>query len=140
MIIADNLKSRNGRIDCDLILAGAMLHDIGRSKSHKIDHAIIGAEILREKGFSGALIKIVENHIFSGISADESVEFNLPYKNYIPNTLEEKVVTYSDNISKRNVILSTEQVINRFSRYLPLNHPIIIRTRKLHQEMEHLLI
>lgn len=139
MSIVDKLKSKNYTLDCDLILAGAMLHDIGRTKSHKINHAIIGAEIIREKGFSCALIEIIEKHIFSGISAEESAEFNLPYKNYIPTTLEEKIVTFSDNISKENAILSTEQVINRFKRHLPSNHPIIIRTRELHQEIERLL-
>ncbi|MBQ6547337.1 MAG: HDIG domain-containing protein, partial [Candidatus Methanomethylophilaceae archaeon] len=34
------------RIDCDrdLVIAGAMLHDLGRAKDHSILHAMIGAD------------------------------------------------------------------------------------------------
>ncbi|MHA1942434.1 MAG: HDIG domain-containing metalloprotein, partial [Candidatus Hodarchaeales archaeon] len=120
MSITNTLKSKNYNLNCNLILAGAMLHDIGRSQSQKINHAVLGANILREKGFPDKLVKIVEKHIFAGISAEDSVEFNLPYQDYIPDTLEEKIVTYSDNISKKNNILSTIQVITRFSRFLPV--------------------
>ena len=60
MSIATNFN----KADCDLIKKGALLHDIGRSKSHGIDHAIIGAEIAKKHG-------LVEN-IYSD-SASEPV-------------------------------------------------------------------
>ena len=44
MKIAANFKDA----DKDLIKKGALLHDIGRSKTHGITHAIEGAKIVRE--------------------------------------------------------------------------------------------
>ena len=41
MKIASNFDD----VDCELIRKGALLHDIGRSKTHGITHAIEGVEI-----------------------------------------------------------------------------------------------
>ena len=48
--------------DCDreLVEAGAILHDIGRSRTHGIDHAVVGAEILRSEGVDERIVRIVE--------------------------------------------------------------------------------
>ena len=47
MKIAANFKDA----DKDLIKKGALLHDIGRSKTHGITHAVEGAKIVREYGY-----------------------------------------------------------------------------------------
>ena len=84
--------------DMDLVLAGAMLHDIGRGVSHGIDHAVIGAGILRRRGLPEAVVRIVERHIGCGITAEEAVRLGLPARDYMPTTLEEKVVAHADNL------------------------------------------
>jgi len=137
--ISKRLKKKKISIDCDIILAGGMLHDLGRSRTHYLDHGIIGAQILRQKGFPDELARIAENHLFAGILAEEAKEFGLPSKDFIPSTLEEKIITYADNISKKGSLLSTKEVIDRFSKRLDLSHPIIIRVRNLHNEIEDLL-
>ncbi len=139
MDITRKLKAKRIAIDCDLVLAGAMLHDIGRSRSHKLDHGIIGGNLLRNKNFPKKLITIVENHIFAGISKEETKEFALPYQDFLPKTLEEKVVAYADNISKNYKRLTTDQIIKRYTRHLDETHPVIQRVRSLHNEIESLL-
>ncbi len=139
MKITRELKERNIPINCDLVLAGAMLHDIGRSLSHKLDHGVIGANILKIERMPSELVSVVENHIFAGISKEETPEFNLPFRDFLPNTLEEKIVAYADNISKENDILTSEQVVKRYSRYLEESHPIIQRVKTLQYEIETLL-
>ena len=136
MMITRQLKKKKIVLDCDLILAGALLHDIGRSKSHNIDHGIVGAEILRTGGFPDELVSIVEKHIYAGISKQEAKELGLPYKDYIPETYEEKIVAYADNVSKTNKIQGLEEVIKRFKRYLPETHSILIRVKELHAEFD----
>ena len=133
------MKNKNYSLNCDLILAGALLHDIGRSQSHNINHGIIGGQILKKHGFSEELVSIVEKHIYAGISADEAKDLGLPSKDYLPQTYEEKIVAYADNISKTNEMISLEQVLNRFKRYLPNSHSILERVRKLHNEIETLI-
>lgn len=61
------LSTRFNNVDRELVLSGALLHDIGRSKTHGIDHGIVGAKILRKKGYPEEIIRIVERHIGAGI-------------------------------------------------------------------------
>ena len=81
-----------------LISRGALLHDIGRSKDHGIRHAIVGAEILRKRGLDKHIVLIVERHICAGIDAVEAKDEGLPEKDYIPETLAEKIVAHADNL------------------------------------------
>lgn len=96
--IAGEIRSRGHGLDIDLVLAGARLHDIGRSKTHGLDHASVGAEILREKGFPEPLCLIVERHTGGGIDPTEARLLGLPVKDYTPQTLEEKIVCQADNL------------------------------------------
>ncbi|MDO9537635.1 MAG: HDIG domain-containing protein [Thermoplasmata archaeon] len=83
----------------DLISRGALLHDIGRSKSHDINHAVFGAELLRKRGLDERIALIVERHICAGIDAREAEENGLPVRDYIPQTLPEKIVAHADNLT-----------------------------------------
>jgi uncharacterized protein (TIGR00295 family) len=94
-------------VECDrnLVEVGSLLHDIGRSKTHAIDHAVIGAEILRKEGVDKDVIDIVERHVGAGLTAEDALKLGLPPKDYIPETIEEKIVCHADNL-----IGSTERV------------------------------
>ena len=81
-----------------LVSRGALLHDIGRSQTHGLDHAIVGAEILRKRGLDQRIVLIVERHICAGIDAREAKDEGLPEKDYIPETLAEKIVAHADNL------------------------------------------
>lgn len=94
MVIADNFKNA----DKDLIKKGALLHDIGRSKTHGISHAVEGAKIVKQYGYPEEVQNIVERHIGAGITEEESVKLGLPKKSYIPQTIEEKIVAHADNL------------------------------------------
>ncbi len=83
--------------DVELVRAGALLHDIGRGKTHGIEHAVVGAQMLREWGYPEELARIVERHIGAGITAEEAKALGLPERDYIPETLEEKIVAEADN-------------------------------------------
>jgi len=85
-------------IDMDAVFLGALLHDIGRSKTHGIGHAIAGAEIARKSGLSETLVDIIERHIGAGIPEDEAKALGIPEKDYIPITIEEKIVAHADNL------------------------------------------
>ena len=62
----------------DLISRGALLHDIGRSRTHGIEHAYLGADILRRRGLDEPIVRIVERHIGAGIDPEEAAELGLP--------------------------------------------------------------
>lgn len=94
MVIAANFKNA----DKDLIKKGALLHDIGRSKTHGISHAVEGAKIVKQYGYPEEVQNIVERHIGAGITEEESVKLGLPKKSYIPQTIDEKIVAHADNL------------------------------------------
>ncbi|MFX1514922.1 MAG: HD domain-containing protein [Promethearchaeota archaeon] len=137
--IAGILKDKKLAIDCHLIMAGAILHDIGRCRSHRLDHGIVGAKILRKEGIVEQVAQVAENHLFGGITKIEAREFGLPFQDYLPRTLEEKIITYADNISKNVPLLSIDEVIERYSTRLKNSHPILKRVRLLHTEIEAML-
>ena len=68
------------RADRELIGLGGWFHDIGRSRTHDIGHAVAGVEIGRSLGFSEPLLLIIERHVGAGITAAEAVRLGLPKK------------------------------------------------------------
>lgn len=86
------------KVDIDAVFIGGLLHDIGRSRTHGMDHAVEGARIALENGLSQKIANIIERHIGAGITREEAVTFGLPDKDYLPVTLEEKIVAHADNL------------------------------------------
>ena len=91
-------KGQQVQIDIDAVFMGALLHDIGRSKTHGIGHAVAGAKIALENGLDEKLVKIIERHIGAGIPKEEAKGLGLPEKDYVPVTIEEKIVAHADNL------------------------------------------
>lgn len=96
--IAERLVKNGVQIDIDLVRIGALLHDIGRAKTQDIDHGIVGAHMARDMGLDDNIVNIIERHIGAGILAKEAKELGLPEKDYIPETIEEKIVAHADNM------------------------------------------
>jgi uncharacterized protein (TIGR00295 family) len=87
-------------VDVELVKIGALMHDIGRSILHTMAHGPVGGDIIRKLGFKSSekLAKVVERHLLAGLTIDEAKIFELPERNYIPETIEEKLVCFSDKL------------------------------------------
>ena len=131
--IADEIKMP---VDIELIRLGSLLHDIGRAKTHGIDHAVVGAQMAAEMGMDERIIRIIERHIGAGISADEAHAMGLPYKDYLPISPEEKIVAHADNLLSGSRITSFEESLHRFKNLLGIEPPAIERFLNLHNEIE----
>jgi uncharacterized protein (TIGR00295 family) len=99
VIIGNRFIEQGHIVNMPLIEAGALLHDIGRSKTHGLAHALAGCEIAERFGLPDDLISIIRNHIGAGITKEEAVNNGLPFEDYIPVTLEEKIVAAADNLA-----------------------------------------
>ncbi len=132
--LASELAKRHDA-DHNLVTTAALLHDIGRGKTHGIDHAVVGAEIARDFGLDERIAKIIERHIGAGIPADEARKLGLPKKDYVPKTLEEKIVAHADNLVMGTKKVSIDEVIKNMQKTLGKRHPAIQRMRKLHAEL-----
>lgn len=132
---AVKIASNFDNVDCELIKKGALLHDIGRSKTHGITHAIIGVEIARKYGYSDDVLNIIERHIGAGITEDEAVKLGLPKKSYVPQTLEEKIVAHADNLISGTKEVDLDFVIEKWRRTIPDSDDNIKRLIELDREL-----
>jgi uncharacterized protein len=135
--IAWEIQGNGHSIDLGLIRIGALLHDIGRSRTHSITHGVVGGEILRSEGL-GEFAGFAENHLGVGIPAREAREAGLPEKDFTPRTLEEKVVAYADKFVEGDHVTSYERAVEWFKRELGAGHPALERFEKLHNEIQSL--
>jgi uncharacterized protein len=131
--IANSVKVK---VDKDLIKHGALFHDIGRCKTHGVEHALVGAEMARKLGLQEEIARIIERHIGAGITAEEAKKLGLPSKDYCPKTREEKIVAYADNLTLGSLCITFEESLKEFKRILGENHSSIKRFIELHEEIQ----
>jgi len=114
--LADKIKLRE--IDMDLIEIGSLLHDIGKCKTHGFNHALIGAKLIRERGLSERLAKICETHILGGLDKEDAKQVGLPERDFLPQTLEEKIICLADKHIAGTKEVSIEQRFEKwFNKY-----------------------
>lgn len=101
-------------IDKEFVLEAAMLHDIGVVRCDApgihcfgaepyIRHGILGADILRAEGLPRHA-RVAERHTGSGITAAyiKENELPLPYNDYLPESVEEKLICYADKFFSKS--------------------------------------
>jgi uncharacterized protein (TIGR00295 family) len=135
--VALALEKRRQRVRVDLVTAGCLLHDIGRAKTQGLDHALVGADMLRRRGYPESLCLCVERHTGGGLDLEDAIKLTLPPKAYNPLTLEEKLVCHIDNLFDG----STRQPVTRELEWLrSRNLPRVAdKIQKLHSEVSSLL-
>jgi len=133
LAIADRVRLM---LDRELVRKGGLFHDIGRSRTHDIDHALAGVKIGKMLGFSDALVGIIEHHIGAGITAAEAERLGLPKKDYLPRTREEKLVSYADNLISGTREMPFYEALERFKAILGPDHEGVELFIKQHHEIQ----
>lgn len=136
--IAKKLKILGYDIDLNFIEIAALLHDIGRSKTNSIKHGIEGAKILKRKGLE-KFAKVCERHIGAGISKEEAFSLSMPKRDFIPKTLEEKVIAHADNLISGDKEVEIDETIDELKKKLGKGHPAVLRVSLLAKEIDTLL-
>ena len=85
-------------IDMELVGRGALFHDLGKVKTHGMEHGKIGAEMGEALGLPIAITDIMQKHIRGGLSTEEAMELGLPIRDYTLRTLEERIIIYADRL------------------------------------------
>jgi uncharacterized protein len=141
--IAKEIKKEGHKVDLNFIKTASLLHDIGRfkcppsSKRNAIRHGIEGAKLLRRYNLDNYAL-VAERHLGVGISKKDikKQKLKLPLNDYLPMSIEEKVITYADNLVSDNEIKDINYVIKRFKK--EIGEYIVERIIKLHNEIEEL--
>ncbi|MBS7659832.1 MAG: TIGR00295 family protein [Candidatus Bathyarchaeia archaeon] len=136
--IAKKCLQKGFMVNIELVEIGGLLHDIGRSKTHGVDHAIIGAKIAEELKLPKPIIAIIKRHVGGGISAEEAEKLGWPADIYTPQTIEEKIISYADKLIEGTQRVSIERTIEKFQQN-GLPPSVINRIKKLHEEISSLI-
>lgn len=70
--IADKIKVAGHEVNPELVEVGALLHDLGRCRTHEITHAVEGFKLAKSRGVESEVSEIIKRHIGAGISKEES--------------------------------------------------------------------
>jgi len=131
--MAEDSRQRGYEVDVELVEIGALLHDIGRARTHSVHHAVAGAEIAKQLGLPEQVIRIIKRHVGAGITQKEAKKLGWPKDIYTPETIEEKIVAYADKLIEGARRVPINRTIKQLSQELP--PPAIERIWKLHEEM-----
>lgn len=113
-------------IDDDFVYNAAMLHDIGIFRCNAsgiycygdepyIRHGVIGATLLRHEGADESYARVCERHTGAGLTAKEIAETGLPlpHMDFLPETLEEKLICYADKFFSKSGDPMAEKTLER---------------------------
>jgi HD superfamily phosphodiesterase len=94
----------------------------------------MGANIAKSLGLPEPILAIIRRHVGGGITAKEAKRLGWPRDTYVPQTLEEKIVSYADKlVDWRSRRVPIEKTIESLSQELPPSS--VERVRRLHEEM-----
>ena len=122
------------KVNLELVEIGALLHDLGRSKTHSVNHAVVGAEIAKNAGLPEPVLNIIKRHVGGGISNTEAKGLGWPEDNYVPTSLEEKIVSYADKLVETSKRIPIEDTINKLKE--EKLETAAIKVRELHDEIK----
>jgi len=111
--VAEEMLTGIKDADRELTIAGALLHDIGRAEDHSIMHAYIGSKMVEKLGLPKELVDIVRKHTGAGLDADDVADMGLPAGDYMPRTIEEKIVAHADNLVSDNRVVTHEHSVSK---------------------------
>ncbi len=140
----------NKDLDFEFIGRGALFHDLGKAKTHAIEHGEIGAEMGKSLGLPDRITAVMEKHIRGGLSSEEAIELNLPVKDYALHSLEERIIIYADrlvDIITEDIVSITEEIeaeqqfeeILRTHQKYGKNDTTLARYLDYHREIQNLM-
>ncbi|MDA4115716.1 MAG: HDIG domain-containing protein [Thaumarchaeota archaeon] len=112
--LSESAVQRGHPVNEEAVVAGALLHDIGRSQVQTVAHGYVGAGILEKEGVDPVVVEIVRRHVGAGISPEEAVALGFPPGDYIPRTVEQKIVGFADKLLDGDRARPFEEEVKRF--------------------------
>ena len=113
-MLAEEFVRRGVRLEVKAVVAGAMLHDIGRSQTQTVGHGVEGAGIVEKEGADKKVVQIVQRHVGAGLSPEEAKLLGLPDLDFIPRTLEERIVCFADKMVDGDRVRPFDGEVQRF--------------------------
>lgn len=137
-------------VDRQFLWDASMLHDIGVvecdapgihcfGRKPYICHGIAGAEILKKEGLSERFSHVCERHTGAGITSEEVINNSLPLpiKDYLPETIEEKLICYADKFFSKSATPDVEKDLEKVMRSMARHgEGVLKRFMELHETFQ----
>ena len=130
--LAEEFSRRGIPVDVQSVVLGALLHDIGRTKTQTVRHGVEGAELLRKEGVDEVVVEIVKRHVGAGISKEEAEKLGFPQGDFIPRSLEQRIVCFADKLVDSVRVRPFEEEVRRFA----LKSHDVARLRALKSQLQ----
>ena len=115
-ILVEEFRRQGKEIDSKAAIAGALMHDIGRSRVQTVQHGLDGSRILESEGVDEAVVQIVRRHVGAGLSSEEARRLGLPDLDYVPRTREQVAVCFADKMIDGTKVRPFEEEVKRFEK------------------------
>jgi uncharacterized protein (TIGR00295 family) len=126
-----------GLVNEQLVTAGGLLHDLGRSKTHGIEHVVWSVQLAEEASLDPAVVEIIRKHVGGGLTPYDAEQLGLPAWNMMPTTWEEKVVNHADSLVGEKGRRTLKKTLKHIRR---VGNPIwYTRVRELHRQLSGLV-
>lgn len=101
-----------------------------------MQHGYLGAEILRNEGINEKYAKVCERHVGIGLTIHDIKKngFDLPLRNIVPQSIEEKIICYADKFFSKahdldkeldiSIIINEMKKINKLNEFYKLEKEI----------------
>lgn len=132
--LAERAETNGILVDMEVLIIGALLHDIGRAKTHEISHGFLGGQILRDAGIDERVVRIAERHVGAGLGEHHGFPYDL-----FPETIEEKIVCWADKLTGKDRRLTPEEALDELKNDIGPSHPGYLRLVRLKEEMQEIL-
>jgi uncharacterized protein len=113
-VLAEEFERRGRAVDVEAVVAAALLHDIGRSRTQTVRHGVEGSEVIEREGADRKVVEIVRKHVGAGLTPEEARRLGLPQLDYIPRTLEERIVCFADKMVDSDMVRPFDVEVRRF--------------------------
>eukprot|EP01028_Stygiella_incarcerata_P010706 TRINITY_DN5682_c0_g1_i8.p2 TRINITY_DN5682_c0_g1~~TRINITY_DN5682_c0_g1_i8.p2 ORF type:complete len:195 (+),score=60.85 TRINITY_DN5682_c0_g1_i8:72-656(+) len=141
--IACRVAQRVPRVDLQFVETASLLHDIGRftcppKQPTSYRHGYVGCEILMKEGLP-LHANVCKVHLGIGMRAEDVVQqgLDLPAEDMVPSSVEEMIITYSDNLDFCGEEKDEKWVEERFTR--EINEEYGDRVRDFHRKIHELM-
>lgn len=114
-----HVLAKKRSIDSSFLWSAALLHDIGRYMTHDpLFHGVEGYRLMSILGHEKEAF-VCASHILFGLNAAEAVQLGLPDRNFVPWSIEEKLVPLVDYLIEYDQPTSLDR---RFSALRERHH------------------
>jgi uncharacterized protein len=127
-------------LDTEFLRVGALLHDIGRYKTHDpVMHGVEGYHLLMGLGHEREAF-VCASHVFCGMPRAEAMRYGLPEQDFLPRTLEERLVPLIDSVVELDRPTTLEHRMRSIYRRYEGNGPFLARMTQAAATAEGLLL